>query len=357
MWNGSDRSEVFPMRNSQSFQERCVDPVEPKNQKLRAPNGSSEERMVFLSVKEEPAAERTVIWSGKAEPATHSCVCAPCGSVSCRTLVCSIVTCGLFRFCRLLPCLLPAQNPEVEVAKEPDLVLNENVFYSDIRIAGVQVDPLVLEEESSVSPSKSALGSPTFHSGGVHLEDLQNEHFVLEGPEEDVDSLITRKLLEVFSEFEINELAKCTSDSMFLRRSQEISQIISDIVHQHNIHQQEAESRLVREIIRISTRKNRKKKTPVRPPEPQRDSGNDTWESSRKSTRKHSSTLNSTSNGSLKISVECSEDVEARNLRNNSQPLHSPSSPVPLSPSSLGSMGSLTPVTSDTPLLPLSVRT
>lgn len=200
-----------------------------------------------------------------------------------------------------MPCLLSGetQGDEPEVLKAvtsiPD---NKNNFYSDLRIGGVKVDSSALMEEHepiSLSLHKMELDSPTYLSGTRHYSDLQDEDFIYEGPDEDVDSLITRKLLEVFSEFEINELAKCTSDSMFLRRSQEISQLISDIVHEHNIREQEAECRLVREIIRISTRKS-KKKVPIRQLELQRDSGNDTWRSSKRSTKKNS--FNSMSDGS-----------------------------------------------------------
>lgn len=280
------------------YEERCVDPVQPESrypgvvhkvhQKDANGNATEPETVRFLP--------------GKAEPTSGSCLCGPCVSVkSCRTFACSVLTCGLYRVCRRMPCLLSGETrgdePEVvnAVTSAPD---NENDFYPDLCIGGVKVDPSALMEEheqASFSLPKMELDSQTYLSGSKHFSDLQDEDFIYEGPDEDVDSLITRKLLEVFSEFEINELAKCTSDSMFLRRSQEISQLISDIVHEHNIREQEAECRLVREIIRISTRKSRKK-LPVRQQELQRDSGNDTWRSSRRSSKKNSS--NSMSDGS-----------------------------------------------------------
>lgn len=294
--SGAGRS--IPQSWERPYEERCVDPVQPQSrypgavhkvhQKDANGNATEPETVSFLP--------------GKAAPTSGSCLCGPCVSVkSCRTFACSVLTCGLYRVCRRMPCLLSRETrgdePEVvnAVTSAPD---NESDFYPDLCIAGVKVDPSALMEEhepASFSLPKMDLDSPTYVSGSKHFSDLQDEDFIYEGPDEDVDSLITRKLLEVFSEFEINELAKCTSDSMFLRRSQEISQLISDIVHEHNIREQEAECRLVREIIRISTRKSRKK-LPVRQQELQRDSGNDTWRSSRRSSKKNSS--NSMSDGS-----------------------------------------------------------
>ncbi|KAL7827031.1 hypothetical protein AOLI_G00322400 [Acnodon oligacanthus] len=349
MWNseqGSERWETPPTR-TRPYQERCVDPVQPES----CPPGALH-KIRYKDANGNTAEPETVVFlPAKAEPTSGSCVCASCVSLSgCRTLVCSVLTCGLYRVCRRLPCLPSGESSgdDVEAVRGTSSALDGNGFYPDLRIGGVKVDTSVIEEEReqvSFSPSRTEPDSPSYPSSSIRFDSLQDEHFVYGDLDEDVDSLITRKLLEVFSEFEINELAKCTSDSMFLKRSQEISQLISDIVQEHNIKEQEAECRLVREIIRISTRKS-KKKLPFRPQEPQRDSGNDTWRSSKRSSKK--SSFNSVSDGSLKISVERSDDVEARKLRLSSNQSYSPSSPVPLSPCSA--------VTSDTPLLPHSVR-
>ncbi|XP_076865807.1 keratinocyte differentiation factor 1 [Brachyhypopomus gauderio] len=345
-WEGVGGPEALPMHHkNRPYQERCVDPVKPETHCPGA--GSTIRHMEANGKATEP--ESVKFLPAKAEPASGPCACAPCASVnSCRTSVCTVLTCGLYRVCRRLPCLMAGENSgDDQEAVKAEAGPGKDGFYPDLHIRGIKVDTSVIEEDqeqASFSPSKMQLDSPTYPSS------LRDEHFIYEGADEDVDSLITRKLLEVFSEFEINELAKCTSDSMFLKRSQEISQLISDLVQEHNIREQEAECRLVREIIRISTRKS-KKKPPPRQQEPQRDSGNDTWRSSKKSSKK--SSLNSVSNGSLKISEERSDDIEARKLRNNSNQSYSPSSPVPRSPSY---QGTITPVTSDTPLLPYSGR-
>ncbi|XP_051519231.1 keratinocyte differentiation factor 1-like [Myxocyprinus asiaticus] len=319
------------------YQERCVDPEEIEVQHLggchrvnhKDANGNTTgpETVKFLPAKEEPV--------------SGTCMCGPCTSVAgCRKLFCSVLTCGLYRVCQRLPCLISSDSSPVNVQVEKPLSSpnNENGFYSDIRIGGVKVDTSVIEDDEehlSFSTSKMEIDSPTYFSS------LTEDHLVDGDLTEDVDKLITRKLMEVFSEFEINELAKCTSDSMFLRRSREISQLISDIVQEHNLEEQEAECRLVREIIRISTRKS-KKKLQIRPQELQRDSGNDTWNSKKNSQK---SSFNSVSDGKLQISMERSDDIEARKLRNNSNQSYSPS---------FQETGVL--VTSDTPLLPNNIR-
>ncbi|KAF4080468.1 hypothetical protein AMELA_G00171520 [Ameiurus melas] len=356
-WERAGRPEALSMQSSsiksRPYEERCVDPISPEtqypgalhkvHQKDANGNTTEPETVRFLP--------------GKTKSTSGSCMCGPCVSVkSCRTFACSVLTCGLYRVCRRMPCLLSGETrgdePEVlkAVTSAPD---DKSDFYPDLCIGGVKVDPSALMEEHepvSFSRPKIELDSPTYLSGSKHFSDLQDEDFIYEGTDEDVDSLITRKLLEVFSEFEINELAKCTSDSMFLKRSQEISQIISDIVQERNIKEQEAECRLVREIIRISTRKSKKKVT-ARPQELQRDSGNDTWRSSKRSSKKNS--FNSMSDGSLKISEERADDIEARNLRNNSKQSYSLSFPASHSASSTDHV---TPITSDTPLLSHGVR-
>ncbi|XP_016343040.1 keratinocyte differentiation factor 1-like isoform X2 [Sinocyclocheilus anshuiensis] len=318
------------------YRERSVDPVEIEIQPFgvrhkvnKDANGNTTgpETVSFLPSKEEPV-------SG-----TYMCV--PCASVrSCRKLFCSVLTCGLYRVCRRLPCLLSSESsaPKAPVENQSSPPQAENGFYPDICIGGVKVDTSVIEdneEHASFSTSKIEMDSP------IYFSSLLEDDLLCGSGMEDVDKLITRKLMEVFSEFEINELAKCTTDSMFLRRSREISQLISDIVEEHDMEEQEAECRLVREIIRISTRKS-KKKPQVRPQELQRDSGNDTWNSKRNSQK---SSFSSMSDGKLQISMERSDDIEARKLRNSSSQSFSPS---------LQETG--VPITSDTRLLPSSIR-
>lgn len=71
----------------------------------------------------------------------------------------------------------------------------------------------------------------------------------------DIDSLITKKLLELYKLHQIEQLAKCTSDLSFSRKTNEISDLINSIAQDYNLEEQEAECRLVHGVIRISTRK------------------------------------------------------------------------------------------------------
>lgn len=312
------------------YQERSVDPVEIEIQSYgvlhkvnKDANGNTTgpETVSFLPAKEEPA--------------SGSCMCGPCASVgSCRKLFCSVLTCGLYRICQRLPCLVSNESTAVTAQTEIQPISSQvqEGFYPDIRIAGVKVDPSVIEDVDgfdSVSPS-------TFEMNSLNVSGILEDDLVNGNKMEDVDQLITQKLMEVFSEFEINELAKCTTDSMFLRRSREISQLISDIVEEHKMEEKEAECRLVREIIRISTRKSRKRPQ-IKQPELQRDSGNDTWNSKGISQK---SSFNSMSGQNLQISMERSDDIEARKFRNNSNQSFS---------RSFQETG--VPITSDTPLL------
>ncbi|XP_056336011.1 keratinocyte differentiation factor 1 [Danio aesculapii] len=313
------------------YQERSVDPVEIEIQSYgvrhkvnKDANGNTTgpETVSFLPAKEEHV--------------SGSCMCGPCATVgSCRKLFCSVLTCGLYRICRRLPCLVTNESAAVNTQTEiqPTSSQVQESFYPDIRIGGVKVDISVIEDDDgfdSVSPSTFEMNSLNYKS------ELLKDDLVNGKKMEDVDQLITQKLMEVFSEFEINELAKCTTDSMFLQRSREISQLISDIVQEHNMEEKEAECRLVREIIRISTRKS-KKRPQIKQPELQRDSGNDTWNSKGMSQK---SSFNSMSGQNLQISLERSDDIEARKFRNNSNQSFS---------RSFQETG--VPITSDTPLL------
>lgn len=53
---------------------------------------------------------------------------------------------------------------------------------------------------------------------------------------------------------QIEQLAKCTSDVSFSRKTNEISDLINSIAQDYNLEEQEAECRLVHGVIRISTR-------------------------------------------------------------------------------------------------------
>lgn len=284
-----------------SYEERCVDPVEDRpvmkslhKAPLKDANGKHSETVGFIS--------------GPVEPSPAGQTCGPCASArSCRTLVCSVLTCGLYRVCQrsVLPACLAPQESSPE---EPEKVSLRDVklggdreedavdWLEDLCIGGVKVQSPkeYLEVRSKPSPPRHVHQSAAVVAQQPGLQSLhQSMQFDdWEDSEEDVDSLISKKLLELFSEYQIEELARCTTDSVFLRKSKDINQLINSVAEEHQMDEQEAECRLVRGIIRISTRRSTKR----RPPHPRReqtlsDSGNDTMRDSETSSFSNNSKL------------------------------------------------------------------
>ncbi|KAM9738049.1 keratinocyte differentiation factor 1 isoform 1-T2 [Menidia menidia] len=271
-------------RSSGSFhQERCVDPVveQPTREhgavykaRLEDANGKESETIGFIP--------------GSAEPSSSGPGCNPCASPGgCKTVVCSVLTCGLYRVCQgsiLTPCLAPDESSPDEREKaslqgeKPGNSNEDDVIeYPDLHINGVKVvSPRKYVEEETKSPSyvppaglQTQQGYPSLHEP-LRFDDWDDG-------DEDVDSLITKKLLELYSEYQIEELARCTSDSVFLRKSKAINQLINSLAEEHKMDEQEAECRLVRGIIRISTRKSAKKRPVISKVErTPSDSGNET---------------------------------------------------------------------------------
>ncbi|XP_030644905.1 keratinocyte differentiation factor 1 [Chanos chanos] len=327
-WSGRetiplDRTSSWSSRtDGRPYQERCVDPVEPKV------NHYAKERKVPRKETNGTEFEKVVFLPAQTDPPSETRVCGPCASVaSCRRFVCTVLTCGLYRVCRRVPCLMANESSQEEPKKDEPVTsdLAEDDFYPDIRICGREVEAPSLDKMKVVysAPTREMDTLPFYRSSsGLYGPDLNEDDW----GDGDVDSLINRKLLEVFTQFEIDELAKCTSDSMFLKRSREISQLINEIVHEHNLEEQDAETRLVREIIRLSTRKS-KKRPPVRRQETPPDSGNETMRA----------TFSTDSNGNhqddidFQISSETPFDKRARQMRANGDQLHSPTLSSPYS--------------------------
>lgn len=287
--SGSGSHRHGPSRSSSqrsSYEERCVDPVEcrlpePKTvhkAHLRDANGKQSETIGFIP--------------GSADPPPSAQSCNPCTSPrSCRTFFCSVLTCGLYRVCQrsiLAPCLAPNESSP----DEPEKVSLQNVkaeankdedgadWLGDVRIAGVKVDSPreYLDVEAYPAAYVPPAGIQTLPSNHSLHESMFADW---EDGEEDVDSLIAKKLLELYSEYQIEELARCTSDSVFLRKSKAINQLINSVAEEHKMDEQEAECRLVRGIIRISTRKSTKRRPPAsRIERTLSDSGNETMRES-----------------------------------------------------------------------------
>ncbi|XP_068432220.1 keratinocyte differentiation factor 1 [Clinocottus analis] len=311
-WSSSQRS---------SYEERCVDPVEnrlptpePKivhKAHLKDANGKESETIGFIP--------------GSADPSSATQTCNPCAPQrGCRTFVCSVLTCGLYRVCQrsiLAPCLAPNESSP----DEPEKVSLQSVnpegnqeedgadWLGDVRIGGVKVDsPREYLEVKFESPT---YGPPP---GGQTQPSHPSLHesmgfYDWEDGEEDVDSLITKKLLELYSEYQIEELARCTSDSVFLKKSKAINHLINSLAEEHKMGEQEAECRLVRGIIRISTRKSTKRRPHTsRVERTLSDSGNETMRESDSFSLSNNNDYKS--NPNIQISELTSSDKCAREM-------------------------------------------
>ncbi|XP_039976951.1 keratinocyte differentiation factor 1 isoform X2 [Xiphias gladius] len=321
-----------------SYEERCVDPVEdrlptpePKTvhkAHLKDANGKESEIIGFIP--------------GSADSPSVALTCNPCASPrSCRTFMCNVLTCGLYRVCQhsiLAPCLAPNESSPDETEKVSLQSMNPGDnkeedgtdWLGDVRIAGVKVDSpreylhVETKSPSYVPPSggKTQPSNPSLHES-MRFDDWEDG-------EEDVDSLITKKLLELYSEYQIEELARCTSDSVFLKKSKAINQLINSLAEEHKMDEQEAECRLVRGIIRISTRKSTKRPPTSRAERTLSDSGNETMRES--DSLSFSNNNDYKSNPNIQISELTSSDKCAREMwRNNGG--HNSSSPTAYSPS------------------------
>lgn len=287
-----------PSRSSSlrsSYEERSVDPVpetpaikSPHKAALKDANGEHSETVGFISSPVESSA------------ATQTC--GPCASPrSCRTFVCSVLTCGLYKVCQrsiLALCLAPEEPEEPkkvslrDVKPGGDKEEDAEDWLEDLYIGGVKVQSPkeYLEVRTKPSPPRrqsAVVAQPSLQSlpQSMQFDDWDDS-------EEDVDSLISKKLLELFSEYQIEELARCTTDSVFLRKSKDINQLINSVAEEHKMDEQEAECRLVRGIIRISTRRSTKKRPPhSRREQTPSDSGNDTMRDSETSSFSNNSKL------------------------------------------------------------------
>lgn len=211
------------------------------------------------------------------QPSRHLLPSSGCGSCSCRdcrTLLCCVLTCGFYGRGRR-PCAPPSQESSTDPLPRPELesLQPENkseprgtnlpsfgsFHYPDLRLNGRKVNNLSNPDAPPVRSRTAPRGEsqrPISNTSIYSREDLDVDD-VDEGST-DIDQLITRKLLELYKMHQIEQLAKCTSDQSFSRKTNEISDLIISIAQDYNLHEQEAECRLVHGVIRISTRKHAK---------------------------------------------------------------------------------------------------
>ncbi|KAM6239750.1 keratinocyte differentiation factor 1 [Porphyrio hochstetteri] len=171
-----------------------------------------------------------------------------------------------------------------------------------------------IEKPPLPSSHRSSEEYYSFHESDLDISELNGSMSSRE-----IDVLIFKKLTELFSVHQIDELAKCTSDTVFLEKTNKISDLINSITQDYNLDEQDAECRLVRGIIRISTRKSRVRPHISAPASQSQedkasrgtapDSGNETM---------LESMVLSQDDLAVQISEETPADVMARNMRRHS---------------------------------------
>lgn len=220
-----------------------------------------------------------------APPSRHACgSCASMGWSGCKALICCVLTCGFYGSRE--PCLpvnesstdhppkvgnephppngMSLSNPTCGVPLESNktpkvskLPISDSFRYPDVRIAGQTVRYPVAAPKRTRATGRGESQRPVSNTSLLSREDYDLDEVSDTGT--DIDSLITKKLLELYALHQIDQLAKCTSDSSFSRKTNEISELIYSIAQDYNLEEQEAEYKLVHGVIRISTRKSKNK--------------------------------------------------------------------------------------------------
>ncbi|GCB79560.1 hypothetical protein scyTo_0015999, partial [Scyliorhinus torazame] len=247
---------------------------------------------------------------GSAENVEDASVCESCGLGTCvswqtvKAVFCCVMTCGVcppdsgvynpctgtteppagtkdfenstIRYVEN-PTLGIALNLEPSPRKKANLAGNSFNYY-DVKLRGQQViwknnsqslstdscrkDTYLHSQRSespcSISPISHKRISDEFPS--FLEEDLENNELNVSMSSAELDEYINKKLLELFSIHQIDMLAQCTSDTIFISKSSEISELIDSITKDYKINEKDAECRIVTGIVRISTRKSKKNK-------------------------------------------------------------------------------------------------
>ncbi|KAJ8340800.1 hypothetical protein SKAU_G00330910 [Synaphobranchus kaupii] len=281
------RSPARAAPSQESSREPCLEPSRvtdtPPGRKPhpRSANGRDSESLGFIP------------GSADSGPPVRTCgACTPCtppGWGGCREVICCIVTCGVYGSRQ--PCLSSVRaetstdNPgqpdphdcppngvaltTAAVRQEPrttqpaKLPPSDSFRYGDVRIGGKRVDYSAVGPPRRNRPPGAKTGEsqrPVSNTSVTSVYSREELDFLddLSDSGTDIDSLITKKLLELYKLHQIDQLAKCTSDSSFSRKTNEISDLIYCIAQDYNLEEQEAECRLVHGVIRISTRKSKR---------------------------------------------------------------------------------------------------
>ncbi|XP_044141094.1 keratinocyte differentiation factor 1 isoform X1 [Bufo gargarizans] len=290
--------------------------------------------------------------SGSAETPPEEPPCCPTLSrawTTYKTVLCYVVSCSC---CpqkdpeEYLPCPIessvgppangyPASSPRpIRVAdRGKKTALGNSFSYPDLKLMGVPVynrqtgaidtEP-IKEPPAPLQPPVSRSSAKDYYS----LQESDPELPRLSGSmsSAEIDELIWHKLTELFSLHQIDELARCTSETVFLEKSSKITELISSLTQNYQLEEQDAECRLVRGIIRISTRKERKRGHAGRGGEKggngqqhNSQNGGKTPDSGNESMQE-SGLTSQDADLDVKISQETTADLIARNMRRYSAP-------------------------------------
>ncbi|KAM4735531.1 keratinocyte differentiation factor 1 [Anableps anableps] len=278
--------------------------------------------------------------------------CASMGWSGCKALLCCVLTCGSYGSPE--PCLpvnesstdhppkagnepsngialnSPTCGLSVESSKPTKtarLPTSESFRYQDVRFRGEIVDYPVNPSKRTRPPAKGESQRPISNTSL-----LSNDCYDLDDPcdSTDVDSLITKKLMELFAFHQIEELAKCTSDSSFFSKTNEISELIYNIAQDYNLEEQEAECKLVNGVIRISTRRAKKKASHQSAGQRPNGRNDGTLPDSGNETMTH--TFMSSDFPEVKVSEQTPSDELARKMRQYSSRTYSSSTATAYSP-------------------------
>ncbi|KAG8451266.1 hypothetical protein GDO86_003480 [Hymenochirus boettgeri] len=220
--------------------------------------------------------------------------------------------------------LAGSPNPPRVIERSKKVGHGNSFSYPDVKLRGVPVynkQPCSLNSDTETikdNPAPVPQLAPRSSAGDYYSlqeSDPEISRWSSSMSSAEIDVLIWQKLTELFSLHQIDELARCTSETVFLEKSSMITDLINSLTQDYQLEEQDAECRLVRGIIRISTRKVRPRggekghggsQQPSRNGGKLPDSGNDTM---------HESGLTSQDDMEVQISEETSTDLIARNMR------------------------------------------
>uniref|UniRef100_A0A8C5MIJ6 Uncharacterized protein n=1 Tax=Leptobrachium leishanense TaxID=445787 RepID=A0A8C5MIJ6_9ANUR len=191
--------------------------------------------------------------------------------------------------------------------------LDNSFTYTDLKLMGV---PVFSKANATTIDMETPTGPPTAQPAP---QNSREESFSRKASDPDlsqlnvsmsnaeIDGLIWQKLIELFSFHQIDELARCTSETVFLKKSSQIMELINNLTQDFQLEELDAECRLVQGIIRISTRKDQAHPSNIRMGGQQHNSRYDGMESG--ITLMHVSELATQDELEVQISEERKSDI------------------------------------------------